>query len=81
MSSDKRVKGPLAKAQGFLRHFPSAQGSRPLRCRTRVVADGKQVNIPDRLENAMGEEKVKRGRVWTSRLKRVGVALWQIRGS
>ena len=46
MSSEKRVKSPLAESPRFPAQRSSAQGESAPKVRQRCVADGKQVNIP-----------------------------------
>ena len=53
MSSDKGGEGPLAESPRFPAPRSSAQGESAPKVRTRVVADGKQVNIPALQGDAM----------------------------
>ena len=76
------MKGPLAVSPRFPAQRSSTQGESAPKARQKCVVDGKQVNIPVPLSDAIGEtEKVMQAGCWKSWFKRVGVALRQIRGS
>ena len=55
MSSDKGCESTLAVKPGFLRNVQSAQGESAPKARQKCVVDGKQVNIPVPLLDAMGD--------------------------
>ena len=64
MSSDKRVKSPLAESPRFPAQRSSAQGESAPKARLKSVVDGKQVNIPVPILDAMGTEKVRSAICW-----------------
>ena len=74
------MKSALAESPRFPAQRSSAQGESDPKARPKGVVDGKQVNIPVPITDAMGgTEKVRLAGCWMSRFKRVGVLSRQIR--